>query len=221
MRLPLLSCMSRPDGVCIHDDVVQPCTLGDMTAACLVLEPVHCICINTSSTSVMIRVFQQELLCCAALKVIPTWSTLSASKPCIALVLQHAILECGCAGFIGDGNAGGSESEQAQALAKLLYRATLQTLPASARSWFTDIKDKRLAAALEVSLDTSQKLLHMPHFVLACWNLGPLGSRRVCVKLGRVQWSMKYLSSWPRSLYRASGPACLMSMRMRFPACKM
>ena len=44
----------------------------------------------------------------------------------------------------------GEGRDQSQALAKLLYRATLQALPANARSWFTDIKDKRLAASLEV-----------------------------------------------------------------------
>lgn len=42
------------------------------------------------------------------------------------------------------------ETLTAETLAPDLYRALLRALPASMRAWFQDIRDKKLAAAVEV-----------------------------------------------------------------------
>ncbi|KAK9844274.1 hypothetical protein WJX74_000343 [Apatococcus lobatus] len=73
-------------------------------------------------------------------------SRASGSQPSGRWSLADGLLQ---AGFLSSSSALKSRQEQLEGLARLLYRATLQALPASARSWFTDIKDKRLAASLE------------------------------------------------------------------------
>ena len=69
--------------------------------------------------------------------------------PCHYSCWGYASAAASCAGFVSASTATQSRGHL-ENLARLLYRATLQALPASARSWFTDIKDKRLAASLEV-----------------------------------------------------------------------